>query len=126
MFQIRLTIFLMLALSILPGRLAAQDPRGADAGEYVILNAQYGSARSHGDVSGRLRGVARPDRPLRIRHDSMNADPDHGRTKVLRIFARGPNGRERMFEFRDGSVVDGAMFRSWGRGDWGDEHWNGG
>src|SRR5260370_19641307 len=31
-----------------------------------------------------------------------------------------------MFEFRDGSVFDGAMFRSWGRGDWGDEHWNGG
>ena len=126
MFQIRLTIFLMLALSILPGRLAAQDPRGADAGEYVILNAQYGSDRSHVDVTGRLKELARHDRPFRISHDSMNADPDHGRTKVLRIFARGPNGRERMFEFRDGSVVDGAMFRSWRQGDWGDEHWNGG
>jgi hypothetical protein len=126
MFQIRFTIYFLLALSFLPGRLTAQGPRGADAGEYVILNAQYGSDRSHVDVTGRLKELARRDRPFRVSHDSINADPDHGRTKVLRIFARGPNGRERMFEFRDGSVVDGAMFRSWGRGDWGDEHWNGG
>jgi hypothetical protein len=126
MFQMRLTIFLMLALSILPGTLAAQGPRGGDSGEYVILNAQYGNERRHVDVTNRLKDLARRDRPFRISHDSMNADPDHGRTKALRVFARGPNGRERMFEFRDGSVFDGAMFRSWGRGDWGNEHWNGG
>lgn len=126
MFQIRFTIYLLLALSFLPGRLAAEGPRGSDGGGYVILSAQYGSERSHVDVTERLKELARHDRPFRINHDSMNADPDHGRTKELRIFARGPNGRERMFAFRDGSVVDGAMFRSWGRGDWGDEHWNGG
>ncbi|HKB98578.1 MAG TPA: hypothetical protein VKD23_07320 [Terriglobales bacterium] len=126
MYQIRFTIYLLLTLSFLPGSLAAQGPGGADAGAYVILNAQYGSDRSHVDVTARLKDLARRDRPFRINHDSMNADPDHGRTKELRIFARGPNGRERMFEFRDGSVVDGASFRSWGRGDWGDEHWNGG
>jgi hypothetical protein len=126
MFPIRFTIYLLLALSFVPGRLAAQGPRDPDAGEYLILNAQYGSERSHVDITERLKDLARRDRPFRINHDSMNADPDHGRTKELRIFARGPNGRERIFEFRDGSVVDGAMFRSWGRGDWGDEHWNGG
>ena len=38
MFQMRLTIFLMLALSILPGTLGAQGPTGGDSGEYVILN----------------------------------------------------------------------------------------
>ena len=126
MFQIRFTIFLMLALSILPGTLAAQGRRGGDAGEYVILNAQYGNERRHVDVTNRLKDLARRDRRFRISHDSMDADPDHGAAKALRIFARGPNGRERMFEFPDGSVFDGAMFRSWGRGDWGDEHWNGG
>jgi hypothetical protein len=126
MFQIRLTIFLMLALSILPGTLAAQGPRGDDAGEYVILNAQYGNESRHVDVTNRLKDLARRDRPFRISHESMNADPDRGAAKELRVFARGPNGRERMFEFRDGSVFDGAMFRSWGRGDRGDEHWNGG
>src|SRR5260370_24600712 len=126
MFQIRFTIFLMLALSILPGTLAAQGRRGGDGGEYVILNAKYGNEGRHVDVTNRLKDLARRDRRFRISHDSMDADPDHGAAKALRIFARGPNGRERMFEFPDGSVFDGAMFRSWGRGDWGDEHLKGG
>jgi hypothetical protein len=32
-----------------------------------------------------------------------------------------------MFEFREGSIVEGAQFRGWGRGDWGDgnDHWSG-
>src|SRR5882762_5696868 len=114
MFRIRFTICLLTALSFLPGRLAAQ--RGDDAGEYLILSAQYGSERSHVDVTERLKELARQDRTFRISHDSMNADPDHGRSKELRIFARGPNGRERMFQFRDGVVVNGAMFRSWKQG----------
>src|SRR5258706_14499137 len=124
MFRIRFTFCLLTVLSSLPGRLAAQ--RDNDAGEYLILSAQYGSERSHVDVTGRLKELARADRPFRVTHDSMNADPDHGRTKELRIFARGPNGRERMFEFRDGSVIDGAPFRGWGRGEWGDENRTGG
>ena len=24
-----------------------------------------------------------------------------------------------MFEYRDGSMIDGTMFRGWGRGEWG-------
>src|SRR5882672_2126905 len=124
MFRIHFTICLLAALCFMPGRLAAQ--RGDDTGEYLILSAQYGSERSHVDVTARLKELARGDRPFRVTHDSMNADPDHGRTKELRIFARGPNGRERMFQFRDGLVVDGSMFRSWRQADWGDQHWNGG
>jgi hypothetical protein len=122
MFKPRFAIFLMLALSLLRlGPVAAQD-----AGQFVILNAQYGTERNHVDVTNRLKELARRDRPFRISHDSMDADPDHGVGKALRVFARGPNGRERMFEFPDGSVFDGAQFRGWGRGDWGDERWNGG
>jgi len=54
-------------------------------------------------------------------------DPDEGHAKSLRIYARGPNGRERMFEYRDGSVIDGAQFRGWKTGEWGDgrDHWSG-
>ncbi len=126
MFRIRIVMVLMLALSCLPGKLAAQGPRDGDAGEYVILNAQYGTEHRHVDVTNRLKELARRDRPFRINHGSMGADPAEGRAKVLRVFARGPNGRERMFEFPEGSVFDGAQFRSWGRGDWGDERWNGG
>jgi len=38
---------------------------------------------------------------------------------MLRIYARGPEGHERMFEYREGSVIDGGQFRGWDRGEWG-------
>lgn len=116
----RLAIFLMIALSLLLSAMAAQD-----AGQFLILNAQYGNERHHVDVTNRLRDLARRDRPFRISDESMAVDPDRGHAKMLRVFARGPNGQERMFEFTDGSVFDGRQFRSWGRGDWGDQSWNG-
>lgn len=122
MFKTRFAIFLMMALSLLLlGTVAARD-----AGQFVILNAQYGNERNHVDVTNRLKELARRDRRFRISDESMAVDPDRGRAKALRVFARGPKGRERMFEFPDGSVFDGAQFRGWGRGDWGDERWNGG
>ena len=119
MFQIRLKIFLMLALSFLPGTVSA------DVGQYVILSAQYGTARRHVDVTDRLKQIARADQPFRMGNRTFGVDPDPGVVKVLRIYARGPDGRERMFEFREGSVVDGAQFRSWGGGDWGSGGWSG-
>lgn len=96
-----------------------------DEGAYVILGAQYGTARRHVDVTGRLREVAREDRVFRMGNSTFGVDPDPGHIKTLRIYARGPNGRERMFEYREGSTVDGSMFRGWGRGDWGNEGWHG-
>jgi len=124
MIRIRFTILLMMALSLLLlGTLAAQ---GHDSGDYVILGAQYGTERHYVDVTQRLREEARRDRLFRMGNGTFGVDPDPGVVKTLRIYARGPNGQERMFEYREGSVVDGAMFRGWGRGDWGNEHWNGG
>ena len=121
MFRLRFTIFVMMALSLLlAGTLAAQD-----AGDYVILGAQYGTERHHVDVTRRLREEARRDRLFRMGNATFGVDPDPGVAKTLRIYARGPNGEERMFEYREGSVVDGAIFRGWGRGDWGNEGWNG-
>ncbi len=124
MFRMRFTIFLMMALSLLLlGTVAAQGMGGE--GEFLILSAQYGTEHHHVDVTNRLKELARHDRTFRVSHDSMNADPDEGRAKVLRIYARGPNGGERMFEYLDGSVVDGGMFRAWGRGEWGNGGWSG-
>jgi hypothetical protein len=77
------------------------------------------------DVTNRLREMARQDRTFRLDYRTFNVDPDEGHTKVLRIFARGPNGREHMFEYRDGTVVDGAQFRGWNRGEWGNGRWSG-
>jgi len=125
--RIRFTIFLMMALSfLLLGTLAAQGP-GGDAGEYVILSAQYGTERHHVDVTQRLREEARRDRLFRMGNGTFGVDPDPGVVKTLRIYARGPHGHERMFEFREGSVVDGAIFRGWGGGEWGNDNdrWSG-
>jgi hypothetical protein len=100
---------------------------GGDAGQFLILSAQYGSERRHVDVTNRLKEMARTDRQFRLDFRTFGVDPDESHAKVLRIFARGPNGRERMFEYRDGSVIDGALFRGWGRGEWGggNDHWSG-
>jgi hypothetical protein len=112
----------MMALSPLLLSTAA----AADDGQYVILNAQYGNENNHVDVTNRLKEVARRNRPFRVNHDTMAADPAHGQAKMLRVFARGPDGRERFFDYPDGAGFDPAQFRGWGRGDWGDEHWSGG
>src|SRR5438874_4228 len=58
-------------------------------------------------------------------NSTFGVDPDPGQVKALRIYARGPDGRERMFEYREGSTVDGSQFSSWGSGDWGNERWSG-
>jgi len=119
MFQIRFTMFLMLVLSFLPGQLAAQGPNSRDAGQYVILSAQYGHERRHVDVTDRLKELARAGQTFRVANGVFGVDPDRGVVKTLRIYARGPNGQEEMFEYREGSVVDGAQFRGWRSGNWG-------
>jgi len=105
------------------GNYNTRDAR--DAGQYVILSAQYGTKNRHVDVTDRLRELARRDRTFRMNNSTFGVDPDRGRTKVLRIYTRGPNGRERKFEYREGSTVDGSQFSSWGRGEWANERWNG-
>jgi hypothetical protein len=96
-----------------------------DRGDFLILTAQYGSERRHVDVTNQLKAMARHDVSFRLDYRSFGIDPDEGHAKALRIFARGPNGRERMFEYADGSVIDGTRFRGWGRGEWGNGGWSG-
>jgi hypothetical protein len=120
MFKTRYAIFLLTALALLVGTVAAQG-----AGQYLILNAQYGNERNHVDVTNHLRDLSRRGRPFRISDDSMDVDPDRGHAKAMRVFTRGPGGREQVFEFPDGSVFDGAQFWGWGRGDWGEQRWYG-
>ena len=121
MLKLRLFLPLLVVIAFLPAALSAQDQ-----GAFVILNAQYGTPERHVDVTMRLRDLARQDRLFRMGNSTFGIDPDHGRIKFLRIYARGPDGQERMFEYREGSTVDGTQFRGWGRGDWGSEQWDGG
>jgi len=99
---------------------------GGDAGAYTILHAEYGTERNHVDVTNRLKELARADLVFRMGNSTFGVDPDPGFIKALRIYARGPDGQERMFEYRESSTVDGSQFRAWGGGDWGNEGWNGG
>ncbi|WP_457356386.1 hypothetical protein [Roseateles sp. P5_D6] len=97
-----------------------------DDGEFVILHARYGTEHNHVDVTGRLRELARQDRRFRLSNDLFGVDPEPGRTKTLRIFARDRQGRERTFEFRERDWVDGNRFIGWGRGNWGESGGSGG
>jgi hypothetical protein len=94
--------------------------------EYVILRALYGTERHNVDVTQRLRELAQRDAFFRMGNSTFGVDPDRGRVKTLRIWARGPRGDERLFEYREGSVVDGSQFSGWSGGNWGGGGWNGG
>jgi hypothetical protein len=97
-----------------------------DDGAFRILQARYGTPRSNVDVTPRLRELARRDVTFRMGNSTFGIDPAPGTVKMLRIIARGPRGEIRTFDYREGSIVNGSQFIGWGRGDWGNERWNGG
>ena len=101
----------------------AQYNSGQD--QYQILQARYGTARSNIDVTPRLKELARQNKTFRMGNSTFGTDPDPGRVKTLRIYTRARNGQNRMFEYREGSIVDGTIFSGWGGGNWGGG-WNGG
>ncbi len=123
MFQLRLVVAFLLTAIIVPAPLGAQYS-SRDSGEYVILSAQYGTESRHIDVTERLKEIARQDRTFRMGNSTFGQDPDPGHVKTLRIYTRGANGQERMFEYREGSTVDGSLFRGWGSGGWDNERRN--
>jgi hypothetical protein len=110
------------ATALVPAAFA--QPR--DSGEYRILQARYGTAQRNVDVTRRLQQLARSDQSFRIQNDTFGVDPDQGRVKTLRIFARSPNGQTRVFEYREGDVLDGSQFAGWSGARWGDANYRGG
>lgn len=99
---------------------------GADRGDHVILHARYGTAERNVDVTPRLRELARRDSSFRVDNEVLGGDPHPFATKTLRLFTRGPDGREHTFEYREGETVSGAMFVGWGSGRFGQDAWRGG
>ncbi len=107
-----------LVAAVLPLRpVFAQRQR--DQGEFLILQARYGTAARNIDVTDRLRQVARQDRMVRITNDLFGEDPALGEVKALRIYARGPDGATRILEYRENDSIDGSQFRGWNGGRWG-------
>jgi hypothetical protein len=89
------------------------------------MHAEYGTERNHVDVTNRLRELASRNVTFRMGNSTFGIDPDPGRVKTLRIYARGQDGRRRMFEYRESSTIDGSMFAGWRNGNWGRDPWNG-
>ncbi|RZJ12974.1 MAG: hypothetical protein EOP39_02290 [Rubrivivax sp.] len=112
-----------LATSLIATPALAQ--RGDD-GEFVILQARYGTDRNNVDVTDRLRDIARRDVRVRLTNDLLGVDPEPGRDKTLRIYARDTQGRERRFDYPERALIDGMQFSAWGAGRWGDRAYNGG
>lgn len=113
MFKKASTVFLLVASSLLLSYTASAQP-----GQYLILSAQYGNQWRHIDVTNQLKDLARRNAQFRLDY-KVFGDPAPGQAKTLRIYARGPDRRERMFEYADGSFIDGSMFIGWGSGQWG-------
>ncbi len=94
--------------------------------QYQILGAWYGTASSNVDVTVRLRDLARSNTFFRMGNSTFGVDPAPYVVKTLRIWARGPGGKEKVFEYREGSLVDGAQFTGWSGGNWNNGGWKGG
>src|SRR5207302_1908957 len=124
MSRIRFLFPLLLTIAFLPGTLAAQYWQ-RDSGQYVILSAQYGTERHHADVTGRLKELAREDMAFRMGNSTFGVDPDPGRIKTLRIYARGERKGTRLNSCHVSSTYAGLRLRGWGRGDWGRSDWRG-
>src|SRR4029450_1235389 len=86
----------------------------------------YGTAERNIDVTQTLRDLARQDSSFRITNKLFGNDPDPGVVKTLRIYARGPGGATRTFEYGENQIVNGAIFTGWKGGSWGRGGWNGG
>src|SRR5215475_2747862 len=115
-----------IVLTMLASTYAMAQLNGRDEGQYQIVRAFYGTARRNVDVTDRLRQLAARDRTFRMGNSTFGVDPDQGVIKTLRIFARDRSGRERMFDYAEGSTVDGSVFLGWAGGNWGRDRWNGG
>lgn len=99
---------------------------GQDRGTYTILHARYGTAARNIDVTARIRDVARRDAGIQVDNDVFGTDPHPGVVKALRIFARGPDGQVRTFDYPEGQYVPGSEFIGWASGTWGQGGWSGG
>jgi hypothetical protein len=100
--------------------------RPAQGGQWVILQARYGTSQYNMDVTQRLRELARSDNNFRVTNDLFGRDPHPGVEKSLRIYARSPSGATHTFEYPENGTVSGAQYSGWSSGGWGQGGWDGG
>ncbi len=111
-------VLLLVMLGLHAGE-ATAAPDATDQGAYQIVHARYGTPDRNVDVTARLKELASGDLTFKLRNSTFGVDPAYGETKTLRLYTRGPDGRQRIFDFREGAWVDGSQFTGWKGGDWG-------
>src|SRR5882724_4171650 len=92
MFRTPLVIGLLLAVAFLPETLAAQLSSN-DSGQYVILSAQYGTARRHVDVTNRLKSLPAKTASSAWATARLASTPTKGRTRRSASTPVGQMGR---------------------------------
>lgn len=104
----------------------------AGAQQFQIVSADYGSGRARADVTMRVRELSRRGSAFQVDNNALGVDPAPGRTKTLRIRVADARGQTKTMEYREGSVVNSAMFAGWNGGPqagWNhgaQPRWNGG
>ncbi|MEP6502267.1 MAG: hypothetical protein ABJD97_02980 [Betaproteobacteria bacterium] len=120
------TLFALLMLWLVAAAASPQARPDRDEGQYQIVHARYGTPDHNVDVTARLKELARNDTQFRLANATFGIDPAYGETKTLRVYTRGPDGHQRIFDYREGSFVDGNQFTGWKGGDWGQGQAQGG
>ena len=90
---------------------------GGDSGQWQILQARYGTVLHDLDVTQRVRELVRDDTTFRVTNGLSDRDPHPGVVKSLRIYARGPGGATRTFEYAENQSVQGTLFTAGSTGD---------
>lgn len=90
---------------------AALLPRLAQAApEYQLLRAEYGTGYRRLDVTPMVERLIRDGRRVRVDNDLFGRDPAEGERKRLRLSVLDRKGRERSFDYAEGSWFDSGRF----------------
>ena len=82
----------------------------AGAQQYQIVRADYGAGNRRIDVTQRLREVVCSRQQFRMGNSTFGTDPAPDQRKSLRIYTRGPNGRDNVQEFIESSTIDSSQY----------------
>src|SRR5215472_1498888 len=109
----RYTIFVLAALFVAAGITFLSTPAGAQDDSWQIVRAEYGTKAQHNDVTDIVKdlvGRGGVNGRVAVNNQTMGGDPAVGADKHLHIWARNGRGVERDFEYKEGGLIDVAMY----------------
>jgi hypothetical protein len=120
----RYAMFVIAAVFLAAGITLFSAPAGAQDDGWVIVRAEYGTKAQHNDVTDIVKdliGRGGVNGRVAVNNQTMGGDPAVGADKHLHIWARNRRNEERDFEYKEGGLIDVAMFNvRRDRDDWND------